>query len=196
MEYPFDCISNFIFVESALKKAQIILIPGSSQPFLMEKAAQLYHEGLAPYVLPSGGYNPRLPQYPSEWAFLAEIGERKGIPREAILKEDQARHTFDNAILSYEVITKAGLRVDRAILVCKGFHSRRALLTYQTCFPEEVSFYVSTVPDGDGCTRENWYRNEACIGRVMGEVAKIGTYFEKEIRELYKKKNRSITREG
>lgn len=42
MDYTFDCISEFIFAESNIKKSDVILIPGASQAQLMEKAAELY----------------------------------------------------------------------------------------------------------------------------------------------------------
>jgi len=55
MTYPFDQITNFIFLETELNHADLILIPGGSHPQLMERAAELFHEGLAPLILPSGG---------------------------------------------------------------------------------------------------------------------------------------------
>jgi len=68
MSFPFECISDFIFFETELGKADVILIPGASQPQLMERAAMLYHQGIAPFILPSGGANPHLET--TEWEFL------------------------------------------------------------------------------------------------------------------------------
>jgi len=51
MPYPFDCITDFMFFETGIGKSDVILVPGGSQPQLMEKAAALYHEGIAPYIL-------------------------------------------------------------------------------------------------------------------------------------------------
>jgi len=68
MPYPFDCITDFILVESKISPADVILIPGASQPQLMEKAALFYHQGFAPFILPSGGANPKLEL--TEWEFL------------------------------------------------------------------------------------------------------------------------------
>lgn len=50
MSYPFDCISELVFVKTETKIADIILIPGGSHPQLMEKAAELYKHGLALYI--------------------------------------------------------------------------------------------------------------------------------------------------
>jgi len=184
--YPFACISEFIFVEDTIEPSDIILIPGGSHPQLMEKAAELYHKGLAPLILPSGGYNPKIPQYASEWEFLKSIGIALGILEDAILKEDQASNTFENAQFSLRVIQENGLKIKKAILVCKSFHSRRALMTYQAVFPRDVRFLVAPVVDKSGISKHNWFQDERSIHVVMNEVVKIGRYFEKEIKDWYK----------
>lgn len=104
MSYPFDCISDLVFVKTEIQTADIILVPGGSHPQLMEKAAELYKQGLAPLILPSGHFNPKMPEYSSEWEFLKSIGVKLGVPEEKILKEDKARHTFENAEFSWKVI--------------------------------------------------------------------------------------------
>ena len=70
----------------------MILIPGASQPKLMEKAASLYRQGLTPCILPSGGATPRVET--TEWEFLQNVGLDQGVPEQAILKEDKAKNTF------------------------------------------------------------------------------------------------------
>lgn len=41
MSYPFDCITEFIFVETEMAPSEVILIPSASQSQLMEKAAYI-----------------------------------------------------------------------------------------------------------------------------------------------------------
>ncbi|EOP54379.1 MULTISPECIES: YdcF family protein [Bacillus] len=174
MSYPFDCITNFIFVETEISPADVILIPGANHPQLMEKATSLYKQGLAPYILPSGGYKPHVGT--TEWDFLRNIGIANGVPEEAILKEDQAQHTLENARLSLEVLQNTGIEPKKVIIVCKAGHSRRALLCYQAEFPKETEFFVSSVIDRYGITKENWFTTEIGISRIMNEVEKIGKY--------------------
>jgi len=182
VKFPFEAITDFIFVpENVSKPADIILIPGGSHAQLMERAAQLYKQGLAPLILPSGHYNHRIPEYSSEGEYLKEVGVRLGVPKEAILKEERASHTFENAKFSLEIIRKEGLQVKKAILVCKAFHSRRALLTYKTVFPQDTIFFTSPVVGKSGINRENWFQTEESIEMVMGEVVKIGQYFKKHV---------------
>jgi hypothetical protein len=63
---PYDCILDLVFVETAVEESDVILVPGRSHPQLMEKVAELYHNNLAQYILPSGGFNQKLPGYESE----------------------------------------------------------------------------------------------------------------------------------
>ena len=46
-------VEEFVFAESQPEKADIIFVPGNGFPDMAEKAASLYREGYAPYILPS-----------------------------------------------------------------------------------------------------------------------------------------------
>jgi uncharacterized SAM-binding protein YcdF (DUF218 family) len=176
LEETIAAITGFIFLETPIASADIILIPGGHHPQLMERAAELYHRGLAPVLLPSGGANAHLPGL-TEWAYLTEIGVSLGVPRTAFLREDGARYTLENAELSWRAIVKAGLEIRSAILVCKAFHARRAHMTYSAAFPEHIQFMVCPIHDEREIRKDNWFTSEMGIHKVMGEVAKIGHYF-------------------
>jgi uncharacterized SAM-binding protein YcdF (DUF218 family) len=153
--FSFDCITDFIFVSDHPTKADIILIPGGMRRELMERAIELYEQGFAPYLLPSCGVGPKLQksiaegntEWKSELEFMQTTALERGIPTEAILKEDKALNTFDNANLSWRVIQEHGIKTKKAILVCKAHHARRALLTYATAFPTTVEFVVCPIVD-------------------------------------------------
>jgi uncharacterized SAM-binding protein YcdF (DUF218 family) len=179
MSFPFDCISDFMFFETELGHSDAILIPGASQPQLMESAAMLYHQGIAPIILPSGGATPYVKT--TEWEFLRNVGVSLGVPPEAILKEDKATNTFENARFSLEVLQQQGIHPKKIVLVCKNYHARRALLTYQFLFPRDTVFYVSPVIDKSGTTKDNWFLDEEKIKRVMDELEKVGKYFRQQI---------------
>jgi uncharacterized SAM-binding protein YcdF (DUF218 family) len=176
-EDPIAAITEFIFLETPISSADIILIPGSHRPQLIERAAELYHCGLAPVILPSGGANPHLPGL-TEWAYLEGVGVSLGVPEAAFLKEDEAQHTLENAELSWKAIVKATLEVRTAILVCKAFHARRVHMTYSAAFPEHIRFMVSPVHDERDIRKDNWFMSEIGIRKVMGEIEKIGRYFD------------------
>lgn len=175
MNNPFESITDFIFVEAEISSADVIVIPGSDHPPLMEKAASLFHAGFAPYILPSGASQPHMNG--TEWEYLRNIALKNGVPPEAILKEDQARHTLENAQFSLDVLKKQQIETHKVIIVCKACHSRRALLTYQSVFPSKTEFSIAPVVDRYDITKENWFQSEIGIKRTMAEVERIGKYF-------------------
>lgn len=104
-----------------------------------------------------------------------------GVPKEAILKEDKASNTFENAKFSLSILKENGIKVNKAILVCKNFHARRAYFSYATVFPPDIKIIVSPVIDGKDIRKDNWFLDKAKTHRVMSEVVKIGSYFEEYI---------------
>ena len=180
---------DFVFAEDQPEKADIIFVPGNGFPQMAERAAQLYKEGYAPYILPSGRYSITLwkfvgvqshqeiydGEYETEWEFLKSVLMKNGVPEEAILREDQATFTYENAIYSRQVTDHAGLEIERAILCCKSYHARRCLMYYQLLYPK-TEFYVVPV-NADGITRENWRKNEEGIDAVTGELSRIVKQF-------------------
>lgn len=187
-------VGDFVFVEDAPEQADVIFVPGASRPEHALRAAELYQAGLAPYVLPSGrfpkeaarflGVKERFrAEYPgafeSEWDFLKHVLMRAGVPEEAILREDQSTFTWENAILSRRVTDAMGLTVRTAILCCKSFHARRALLYYQAAFPETRFLVCPAALPGYG--REDWYLTEKGRAVVLGEVARLG----EQVRDVF-----------
>ena len=187
-------VTEFVFVEDEPGQADIILVPGASRPEHALRAAELYQAGFAPYVLPSGGF-PKTAgrfqgvkekfrtEYPgafeTEWAFLREVLMRRGVPEEAILREDRATYTWENAQLSRRVTDAMGISVGTAILCCKSFHARRALLYYQAAYPETRFLVCPAQLSGYG--REDWYLTEKGRAVVLGEVARLGD----QVREVF-----------
>jgi uncharacterized SAM-binding protein YcdF (DUF218 family) len=174
---PIKAITDFIFIDQVPEKSDIILIPGGSLSAFIERACELYNEGFAPYLLPSGGINKRLKKYNTEWEWFYEIARSNGVPDSAILKEDRANNTFENAKFSAEIIKSKELQIQKAILVTKAFHSRRALLTYQTELPSNIKYIVCPVIDSRKISRNNWFQDQEKIDKVFDEIVKIGKYF-------------------
>ena len=100
---------------------------------------------------------------------------KNGVPADAVLKEDQATFTWENAKFSRKVRDQAGINIRKAIICCKNYHARRALMYYQRAYPE-VEFWVCPCCV-DGVTKENWMNSEEGIQSVLGEVQRIVTQF-------------------
>lgn len=183
----YDCITDFIFLEHELKKADVIFVPGGNYPESAQRAAALFADGYAPYVLPSGRYSKLAghftgdPSYETEWDYLRDVLQRGGVPDSAILKEDQATFTWENAICSRHVLEKLGIPVKTAIIVCQAFHARRCWMYYREQFPDTELLICPVVTRG--ITRENWYLDEDKIDTVLGEVERCGSQFHRIMKD-------------
>lgn len=176
---------EFIFVEDAPEAADVIFVPGNGFPQMAERAANLYNQGFAPYIVPSGRYSITLGHfigvqakqelyngvYKTEWEFLREVLMKNGVPESAILKEDQAVYTYENALNTKKVLDEKGIPVKKAILCCKTHHARRALMYYQTVFPDARILVCPA--NADGITRENWRETKEGIEAVTGEMSRV-----------------------
>lgn len=188
-------ISDFVFLKDLPKKADVILIAGSSSPSAPVHAAELFLAGYAPLILPSGKfisgdskfhYTPATKKYgdyfETEWDFMKTVLTTCGVPEEKILKENQAVHTLENALYSKKVLDSQGIQVTRAIVCCKSFHARRCLMTYSFIFKNtEIIVCPTDVPYA---TKENWFLSKKGISKVMGELQRCGKYFGEFYRDI------------
>lgn len=191
-------ITSFIFIEGKLENSDIIFIPGGSWPEPVENAAKLYLANYAPFILPSGKYSMSKGYFPgamtkaneyagpyyTEWAFMKDVLLSYKVTEDAILKEDNATWTKENAFKSREVTDKSNLKIKKAIICCKSFHAKRCLMFYSWAYPS-TEFLISPV-DVENVTKDNWFKTENGIDKVMGELSRCGGQFKKAIPSWFK----------
>lgn len=184
-----DDITNFIFLEDKLEKADIIFIPGCAYAELAEHAAKLFCSGYSKFVLPAGKYSVKRGYFPgplsksdkytgsykTEWEFLKDVLVQNGVIETSILKEDESENTYENAINSKKVTDSHNLTIKKAIICCKAFHARRALMYYQLCYPETEFIICPT--ETQGVNKEDWFKSDTGIDKVMGELTRCGWQF-------------------
>ncbi|MBE6621051.1 MAG: YdcF family protein [Ruminococcaceae bacterium] len=189
-----DDISKYIFVHDEPQKVDAIFLPGGSHPTQPEYAAELYKNDYAKFLIASGGVSIKSDKwngvrskadmydgdYQTDCEFFVDVLTKNGVPLTAIIGEDKSRHTRDNAYLSRKVIEEKGVKINTAIIVCKAFHARRCLMLYQMAFPD-VEIRVCPVHCFN-ITKENWYKSEQGIDRVLGELARCGNQFIGDIK--------------
>ena len=189
-------ITDFIFLEDAPQKADILFIPGNGHAEPSELAARLYAEGFAPLILPSGrfaigtggfcgqksGAREYVGRFETEWAFMRHVLMENGVPEHAILREDEATYTYQNAIFSRRRTDSEQITVRRAIICCMPMHARRARMYYETLYPD-AELLVCPVKGGP-ITRENWMHEPEGIDRVLGEMERCGGQFHDILKEL------------
>ncbi|MBQ8280968.1 MAG: YdcF family protein [Lachnospiraceae bacterium] len=188
-------ISDYIFVSDKPEKVDTIFLPGGSNPEQPEYAAKLYNEGLAKWLIPSGGISVKMDKwhgvrskadiyngdYHSDCEFFTDVLLKNGVPESAIVGENKSGHTRDNAYLSRRIADEKGLEIKTAMIVCKAFHARRCLMLYQMAFPE-AEIIVCPV-NVYNITKDNWHQTEKGVDRVLGELARCGNQFVGDVKE-------------
>ena len=141
-------------------------------------AAQLYHAGRVPYIIPTGGV-----QWDTEFGRMSEAEGLKrillelGVPEEAIILENEATTTRENMIFGAVQIER-NLRPRgpfRIYVVSSAAHLRRSLALAKVYLPRtaQVFGYPGVCPEG---TREMWHTDEKQRKRVLREVEFLRKY--------------------
>jgi len=108
-----------------------------------ETCAALYHAGAAPQVLFTGG--PNTPGAPSAAAGMAT---HSGVPEAAILLEESAQSTLQNALFSLDMLEGDA----RLILVTEAFHLPRSHASFRLMGARDLALYpagaVALTEDG------------------------------------------------
>ncbi|SFO81188.1 YdcF family protein [Enterovibrio norvegicus] len=141
-----ETIWNYHRLGHTPEQCDCIFVLGSNDVRVAEQAAALYHQGLAPYVMISGGKG-RFTEdafEKSEAETFAEILIDEGVPASALLLEKKATNSGENITLSYALMKEKGLSFQRLLLVQKPFMERRAFATFMKQWPEPVQSVLVT----------------------------------------------------
>ncbi len=169
---------DYHHVKQELRPADLIFVLGSNDARVAEYAAELYHRGLAPLVLFSGGVG-RFTA--SEWAVseaetFAATAEKAGVPRDKILLENKSTNTGENVRFSRQVLAQSGIPEPKTVIALqKPYMERRTLATLQAQWPE-VNVAVSSPP----CTFEQYLTPKLTadfvINAMIGDFQRILEY--------------------
>ena len=131
----------------ALEPADLIFVLGSHDLRVADHAADLFHRGLAPLVVLSGGLG-RLTA--GSWTrpeaeMFADVLRARGVPETAVLLEARSTNTGENIRFTRELLAARNLPVRSIIAVQKPYMERRAFASIQKQWPE-VAVRVSSPP--------------------------------------------------
>jgi uncharacterized SAM-binding protein YcdF (DUF218 family) len=130
---------EFSVVDSGAVRADLLLVLGSHDLRVADRAAELYlGERAAPSIIVTGGSGKitRLRWNRPEAEIYADRLMRLGVPGEVVLREPRAANTGENVVFARELAREAGLRTDSGIIVCKPYTGRRALAVARLKWPE------------------------------------------------------------
>lgn len=128
---------DYLRVGQPVKPAEWLLVFGGHDLAVADRAAQLYHEGIAAMILASGGSR-ALPQgsaYATEADAIREILTAADVPKEAVVLERLASNTSENFWFSAELLRDQGLDPHEFLIVQKPYTERRVLATARRRWP-------------------------------------------------------------
>lgn len=133
VEEAIHTLWEYHHVHHTLTPADLVFVLGSNDPRVATYAASLYHKGLAPRLVFSGGVG----RFTGEWStteadHFAQVAQQAGVPEHAILIENQATNTGENIKFTRTLLTQHSIaNPARIIALQKPYMERRTLATLQ-----------------------------------------------------------------
>lgn len=171
-------ITNFLTMTAPTSHADLAFVFGTSLATPAIVAAQLFHQQVVPYIVVTGGTNPR---GIAEAQLHASILRDLGVPAERILCEEQSTNTFENVEFALPIIQAhpALQHVRSVVAVAKWFHCRRALMTLKRFWPVSLRYFTATY-EPEQATRTDWWQHQFGQRVVLKEWEAIPAYRFKE----------------
>ncbi|MGW4447196.1 ElyC/SanA/YdcF family protein [Streptomyces sp. NPDC004682] len=187
----------------ALRPIDVAIGLGSHDLGVATHSAELYHAGLFPTLVFTGGNSPTTAQvFPrGEALHFREHAITLGVPTEAILLEPNAANTGQNITLSRQVLATAGITPTTVLLVSEPYMERRSYATARKLWPDvqilctseplELDDYVKSI----GNERLVLDMLVGDLQRVI-EYPKLGFAIEQEVPEDVDGAYESLIRDG
>lgn len=160
--------------------ADLMLVFGTNDTRVASFAADLFHQGLAPTVLITGGMAHQHDLLATNWdaseaEVFADIMIARGVSRDTILLETEAMNTAENVRFARRIVEARGLEPRRLLSVVKPFMQRRVAATHVVEWPEmpvTITTWDSTFEDY--CTAD--LTMEKVTNIMMGDLQRIWIY--------------------
>jgi len=170
-------IWDYMLMHQQPEPADAIFVLGSNDTRVANRAAELYHQGLAPVIIFSGnkGKEPSLPG--AEADVFADIAIAGGVPEDRIIKEDKATNTGENIAFTKQLLQERGLDFKKFILVQKPYMERRTYATFRKQWPEaECTVTSPQIPFEEYIDPTYHMTQERFLNTMVGDLLRIREY--------------------
>ncbi len=162
-------LGYYLSPQDDLAKADaIVAISGGDTTARTTEAVKLYQEGWAPHLIFSGAALD--PNSPSNAAAMAHEAAGLGVPTSAILLDEAAANTRQNASGVAAIAQHQGYH--SIILVTSPYHQRRASITFHRALGPHVAIINHSSVDNDW-RRSHWWATPYSRDLTLSELQKV-----------------------
>ena len=181
---PLQVIWDYLCLHQAPQKADVIVGFGNFNTNIARRAAELYHRGLAPKILFTGGLGRNteglLPE--SEAARFSRVAMECGVPEEDIIREDRSTNTAENILFTRRLLEELKIPHDRILGVHQPFMERRITAAMGVYWPE-LDFSVTSpqvsIESYLADARDQGVTENASISVIVGDFQRMDLYAKK-----------------
>ena len=164
------------------RRADLMLVFGTNDVRVASHAATLYHQGLAPRVIATGGIAHQGDLLATPWPrpeadVFADEMVRLGVPRGAITREPAASNTKENVLFAQALVDGAAVR--SVLCVVKPFMQRRVSATMAVHWPEMPFSLATWETTFAGYCREPDLGAEKVLHILLGDLQRLWVYGER-----------------
>jgi uncharacterized SAM-binding protein YcdF (DUF218 family) len=171
---------NYHHINDTIEKSDCILVLGSHDTRVAERAAELFLEGWAPLIVFSGGLGRLTNGFwtKTEADKFAEVAVDKGVPAQCILIENKSTNTGENVLFSKALLKENNLDPQSFIVIQKPYMERRSYATFKKHWPEKKLTVTSPQISFEDYPKGH-ITLEQVINIMVGDLQRIKLYAEK-----------------
>jgi len=168
---------DYHHVNHTVEKAEFILVLGSHDLRVADRATELYFEGWAPRIIFSGGLGNFTKEMwtEAEADKFAAIAIKMGVPKESILVENKSTNTGENILFTQQLLAQKNLDPQSFIVVQKPYMERRSYATFKKHWPDKKLIVTSPQISFEDYPTEE-IPLERVINIMVGDLQRIIIY--------------------
>ena len=163
------------------EKSDLIMVLGSHDERVAERAIELFREGMAPFLLFSGKRGVLTQDWEeTEAQRFAGLARNAGVPDACILIESRSENTGENIRFSYQLLAEKNMIPKKMILVQKPYMERRTYATFVKQWPGKHVHALVTSPQ---ISFKNYPTEKIPMDQIIhimvGDLQRLREYSEK-----------------
>lgn len=182
--HPLQIIWDYLGMHQTPEEADCIVGFGNFNTNIARRAAQLYHQGLAPMLLFTGGLGRNteglLPE--PEAVRFARVAMECGVPEAAILLEPDSTNTAENILFTRRLLEERDIPHQRILGVHQPFMERRITAAMGIYWPEQAFRVTSpqvSIPEYLADAQRQGISENAAVSVIVGDFQRIELYAKK-----------------